>query len=96
MERKPIPVSAIQAAHVHNGPGARYRRSRLAATSAMQSLTALHRWQNINRAEQSAIKLMREFDVGYNTADKKYGAVVFSKELSKEQCLLHLEGPTAG
>ena len=34
---------------------------------------------------------MREFDVGYNTADKKYGAVVFSKELSKEQCLLHLE-----
>ena len=34
---------------------------------------------------------MREFDVGYNTADKNYGAVVFSKELSKEQCLLHLE-----
>ena len=34
---------------------------------------------------------MRDFDVGYNAADKNYGAVVFSKELSKKQCLLHLE-----
>ena len=62
-----------------------------AATSAKKSLTARHRWPNITRAEQSVIKRMREFDVGYNTADKNYGAVVFSKELSKEQCLLHLE-----
>ena len=34
---------------------------------------------------------MREIDVGYNIADKNYGAVVYSKELFKEQCLLHLE-----
>ena len=34
---------------------------------------------------------MRKFDVRYNIADKNYGAVVYSKELSKEQCLLHLE-----
>jgi hypothetical protein len=30
-------------------------------------------------------------DVGYNIADKNYGAVVYSKNLFKEQCLLHLE-----
>ena len=46
---------------------------------------------NITGAEQSVIKRMREFDVVYNIADKNYGAVVYSKELSKEQCLLHLE-----
>jgi hypothetical protein len=34
---------------------------------------------------------MRELDVGYDNADKNYGAVVSSKELFKEQCLLHLE-----
>ena len=34
---------------------------------------------------------MLEFDVGYNTADKNYGPVVYFKELFKEQCLLHLE-----
>ena len=34
---------------------------------------------------------MRELDVGYNTADKNLGAVVYSKDLFKEQCLLHLE-----
>lgn len=62
-----------------------------AATSARKFLTARHRWPNITGAEQSVIKRMREFDVGYNIADKNYGAVVYSKELSKEQCLLHLE-----
>ena len=30
-------------------------------------------------------------EVGYIIADKNYGAVVYSKELFKEQCLLHLE-----
>ena len=34
---------------------------------------------------------MRELDVGYNIADKNYGTVVYSKDLFKEQCLLHLE-----
>ena len=37
------------------------------------------------------IQRMQEFDVGYDNADKNYGAVVSSKELFKEQCLLHLE-----
>ncbi len=53
-----------------------------AATSARKFLTALHRWPNNTGAEQSVIKRMREFDVGYNIADKNYGAVVYSKELS--------------
>ena len=61
------------------------------ATSARKAITAQHRWPNITRAEQSVIKRMQEFDVGYNIADKNYGAVVYSKELFKEQCLLHLE-----
>ncbi len=30
-------------------------------------------------------------DVGYNIADKNYGAVVYSIKLFKEHCLLHLE-----
>ncbi len=30
-------------------------------------------------------------NVGYNIADENYGAVVYSKKLFKEQCLLHLE-----
>ncbi len=34
---------------------------------------------------------MQEMDVGYNTAGKNYGAVVYSKNLFKEQCLLHLK-----
>jgi len=62
-----------------------------AATNAKRSLTARHRWANITRAEQSVIQRMREIDVGYDNADKNYGAVVSSKELFKEQCLLHLE-----
>ena len=37
-----------------------------AATSAKKSITARHRWPNITRAEQSAIKQLREFDVGYS------------------------------
>ena len=37
-----------------------------AANSAKKSLTARHRWPNITRAEQSAIKQLREFDVGYS------------------------------
>ena len=62
-----------------------------AATNAKKTLTARHRWPNVSKAEQSVITRMREIDVGYNTADKNYGAVVYSKNLFKEQCLLHLE-----
>ena len=62
-----------------------------AATSAKMTLTARHRWPNITKAEQSVIKRMGEIDVGYNIADKNYGAVVYSKDLFKEQCLMHLE-----
>ena len=29
-------------------------------------------------------------DIGYNIADKNYGAVVYSKNLFREQCRLHL------
>ena len=61
------------------------------ATNAIKTLTARHRWPNITRAEQSVITRMRMIDVGYNIADKNYGAVVYSKNLFKEQCLLHLE-----
>ena len=35
--------------------------------------------------------LMGELDVGINIADKKYGTVVYSKNLFKEQRLMHLE-----
>lgn len=62
-----------------------------AATNAKKTLTARHRWPNVSKVEQSVITRMREMDVGYNTADKNYGAVVYSKTLFKEQCLLHLE-----
>jgi hypothetical protein len=62
-------------------------------TNAKKILTARHpyRWPNVSKAEQSVITRMQEMDVGYNTADKNYGAVVYSKNLFKEQCLLHLE-----
>ena len=62
-----------------------------AATSAKKVLTYRHRWPNITQAERSVIQRMQDFDVGYDNADKNYGAVVSSKELFKEQCLLHLE-----
>ena len=62
-----------------------------AAACAGKTLNAKYRWPNITKAEQNVIARMREIDVGYNIADKNYGAVVYSKDLFKEQCLLHLE-----
>jgi hypothetical protein len=62
-----------------------------ATTNAKKILNARYRWPNLTKDEQSAILRMRELDVGYNLADKNYGAVVYSKDLFKEQCLLHLE-----
>jgi hypothetical protein len=61
------------------------------ATNAKKALTARHRWPNVTKAEQSVITRMQEMDVGYNIADKNYGAVAYSKKLFTEQCLLHLE-----
>ena len=62
-----------------------------AAACARKTLNAKYRWPNITKAEQNVIARMREIDVGYNIADKNYGAVVYSKDLFKEQYLLHLE-----
>ena len=67
------------------------RRIVAAATEAKQSLASRHRWPNLTRAERDALMQIQRRDVGYNIADKNYGAVVYSKELFKEQCLLHLE-----
>jgi len=64
----------------------------LAATvNAKKTLRAKHRWPNITKAEQQVMTRMQDLDVGFNTADKNYGAVVYSKDLFQEQCLLHLE-----
>lgn len=62
-----------------------------AATSAKRSLSNKHKWPNISKAEQTVIKKLQDMDIGFNTADKNYGAVVYSKDLFEEQCLLHLE-----
>jgi hypothetical protein len=47
------------------------------ATNAKKALTARHRWQNVTKAEQLVITRMQEKDVGYNIADKNYGALVY-------------------
>ena len=49
------------------------------------------RWTNLSKEERNVITQVRKLDVGYNIADKNYGAVIYSKSLFKEQCLLHLE-----
>jgi len=54
-------------------------------TLAKKTLSIKYRWPNITEAEQNALEKMLEFDVGYNTADKNYGPVVYFKELFKEQ-----------
>ena len=56
-----------------------------AATSAKKSRTARHQWPNITRAEQSVMMWMREFNVGYNTADKKLRTTV--QWFSRKNCL---------
>jgi hypothetical protein len=47
--------------------------------------------KSFSKAELEMIHKLQELDVGYNIADKNYGSVVYSKQLFKEQCLLHLE-----
>ena len=61
------------------------------AIDAKRTLNVKHKRPNITKAEQCVIMRMRELDVGYNIADKNYGTVVYSKDLFKEQCLMHLE-----
>ena len=62
-----------------------------AATEARKRLAARHRWPNLTKAERNALVQIQKRDVGYNIADKNYGAVIYSKSLFKEQCTLHLE-----
>ena len=61
------------------------------AYNAKKSLRMKHRWPNISKEEQDVIRRMKEIDVGYNIADKNFGAVTYSKELFTNQCVLHLE-----
>ena len=51
---------------------------------------------NLNRAESAALKSVLSLDVGYNNADKNYGPTVYSRELAREQCRLHLEDQEKG
>ena len=62
-----------------------------AAIEARTNLAARHRWPNLTKAERTALATIRGLDVGYNIADKNYGAVLYSKSMFKEQCILHLE-----
>ena len=61
------------------------------ATDVMRTLKVKHKRPNITKAEQCVIMRIGELDVGYNISDKNYGAVIYSKDLFKEQCLIHLE-----
>jgi hypothetical protein len=61
------------------------------ATRTRKLLPAKFRWPNITQAEQSVLLQMSESDIGYNIADKNRGPVVYSKDLYREQCQLHLE-----
>ena len=61
------------------------------ATRTRKLLPAKFRWPNITQAERSVLLQMSESDIGYNTADKNRGPVVYSKDLYREQCRLHLE-----
>ena len=61
------------------------------ATRAREALHTRHKWPNLTKSERSALKQLKGLDVGFNNADKNYGPVVYSRELSREQCLLHLQ-----
>lgn len=56
------------------------------------------RWKrpNLSAAERSATASVLNLDVGYNSSDKNYGPVLYSKELSRVQCQLHLEDASKG
>lgn len=54
------------------------------------------KWPNMSSAERSAIANVLDQDVGYNKSDKNYGPTLYSRELFKEQCYLHLEDAQKG
>jgi hypothetical protein len=69
----------------------------LASASTVRSnLAARFKRPNLSRAEFAALKSIRSLDVGYNNADKNYGPTIYSRELAREQCRLHLEDQEKG
>ena len=42
-----------------------------------------HRRPNLSKGERAVLVQLREMDIGYNVADKNYGAVVYSRDLFK-------------
>jgi hypothetical protein len=50
----------------------------------------------LNHAESAALKSVQRLDVGYNNSDENYGPTVYSGELAREQCRLHLEDQEKG
>ena len=45
---------------------------------------------NLSREELSLFHNVQDHNVGFNNSDKNYGAVLYSRDLYLEQCLLHL------
>ena len=66
------------------------------AEEARKILPVRWKWPNVNSAEQSAIASVLDQDVGYNKSDKNYGPTLYSRELFREQCRLHLEDARKG
>ena len=62
-----------------------------AATVAKSLVQHKHKWPNMSKEERTALRQMRELDVGYNMTDKNFGGAAYSKDKYKEQCRLHLE-----
>ena len=51
-------------------------------TRAREALPARHKWPNLTKLELSALKQLKNLGVGFNNADKNFGPVVYSRELS--------------
>lgn len=66
------------------------------ATEVRRSVRLRQNRHNLSAAERSAIASVLRLDVGFNSSDKNYGPVLYSRELSREQCRLHLEDASKG
>jgi hypothetical protein len=66
------------------------------ASTVRTCLAARLKRPNLNSAESAALKSVQSLDVGYNISDKNYGPTVYSRELAREQCRLHLEDQEKG
>ena len=66
------------------------------ATEVRKSMRLRQNRHNLSVAERSAIASVLRLDVGFNSSDKNYGPVLYSRELSREQCRLHLEDAGKG